>query len=180
MANVIDLTQIANIILQIDGTTLAGVLILLTIRSFVSENDPRRSRFQIQPNWVVGLVGTPFAFSALIVVFQLLGLLSPNPLDPADVADFEKYNAQLLQAASVFTVIGFLYMIWVFFKINSRVIKKPKEIKKTKLDIRIERFFAKRKRDKRKKEIQKRYEEIFNLKTKSRFSFSNIRSRLHG
>jgi hypothetical protein len=163
--------DVANAILQIDATTLAGVLILLTIRSFVSTKDPAKARYAIRPSWVVGLVGTPFAFSAMMVLFSMIGVFSPVP--PSGINYAQQDMGSSVSVAGMFTIVGFLYMIVVFFKINMPV-KKPKEVKEDPLTKIINKFLKQRTRRKRIKGIRKRYEKIFKTQS-SRFSrFSQI------
>lgn len=149
---------VANSILQIDGTTLAGILILLTIRSFVSTKEPTKLRYAIRPSWVVGLVGTPFAFSAMVVLFPMVGMFSPVPSSGINYA--QQDMGSTIGVAGGFTMVGFLYMIAVFFKINM-AIKKPKEIKEDPIAKIINKFLKRRSRGKMRKEMRKRYQKFF-------------------
>lgn len=150
-----ELSHIADIVLQIDATTLAGILILLTIRSFVFERENKLMKHLPKPSWVVGLVGTPFAFSAIVVLFYMMNPLTPAPpLPTPDSIEIASDNQQIFFATG-FTVIGFLYMVWVFFKINMREKKKSKNIERNWFEQRIYKFKMKRKRKKLRKEMGK-------------------------
>ncbi len=157
-----DLSQIVNTVLQIDATVIAGILILLTIRSFIFEREGKVSKHIPKPSWVVGLVGTPFAFSAILLLLHLMAVV--NPANSKESFD----DSGIIFFGMGFTVIGFMYMIWIFFQINMRK-KKQKIIKKNWIEKKLEKFEVNQRRKKSKKEIITRYENIFK-KPSSRFS----------
>lgn len=106
-------------ILQIDATVIAGVLILLTVTSFVEQRDAQSSKPLFKPRRAVGYVGIPFALSAIIALFASIPILPGAPLTA------ENENTLLVIAGGL-TLAGFTYMIAVFVKIN--MIKEGEEI----------------------------------------------------
>ena len=150
-----EMTSLCTIVLQVDATVIAGILILLTIRSFVYETDKIKIREIIKPNWAVSFVGSPFAGSAIFALMTLGNTKSPNSETIADLS-------------ISLAVIGFLYMIIVFAKLY--LIEMP-EIQPEKLP-RIARWRYYRNRKKKQKEmrekikkemgkIRERYRKIF-------------------
>lgn len=106
-------------ILQIDATVIAGILILLTITSFVEQRDTQSSKPVLKPRKAVGYVGIPFALSAIIA------LLASMPLTPSAKIAAQDQDSLLIIAIGL-TLIGFGYMIGVFIQINR--IKEGEEI----------------------------------------------------
>ena len=94
----------ANNLLQIDGVVIAGILILLTIKSFKGEIKDQRTRIKLTPKQAAGYVILPFAISAISII---IGTLIPT------------YDAGNFLIASIFSIIGFVYLIIVIFALNT-------------------------------------------------------------
>ena len=89
-----------NSILQVDGTVIAGVLILLTIRYTRKEKLTREA----------GFVPVPFAISAIF------GLFDAMYMDVTDQTTFTGINIISLLSVA-FTMLGFVYLILFLRKI---------------------------------------------------------------
>ena len=93
----------ANSILQVDGTVIAGILILLTIKSFKKDGSELPTKIKLTPKQACGYVIVPFSISAAFMIFGSL------------VTTFDMTGFQL---ASISTIIGFVYLIVVIIAIN--------------------------------------------------------------
>ena len=93
----------ANSLLQIDGVVIAGILILLTIKSFKGEKKEQRTSIKLTPKQAVAYVILPFAISAISIIS---GTLMPF------------YDTGSFLIAGIFSIIGFVYLIVVIFAIN--------------------------------------------------------------
>lgn len=89
----------AGIILQVDGTVIAGVLILLTIKSVMSGTELKKD---------AGFVAIPFACSAIVALADDLNL--PITMNGSNI---------LLLISVIFAMIGFVYLV-VFLKRMTR------------------------------------------------------------
>ncbi len=93
-----------NNLLQINGVVIAGILILLTIKSFKGEIKGQRTYIRLTPKQAVAYVIVPFSFSAMSII---TGTLIPA------------YDAGSFVLASILSIIGFVYLIIVVFSINA-------------------------------------------------------------
>jgi hypothetical protein len=94
----------ANNLLQIDGVVIAGILILLTIKSFKGEIKGQRTRIKFTPKQAVAYIILPFSISAISII---IGTLIPL------------YDASSFLIASIFSIIGFVYLVIVIFAIST-------------------------------------------------------------
>ncbi len=93
----------ANNLLQIDGVVITGILILLTIKSFKGNTKEQLTRIKFTPKQAVAYVILPFSISAISII---IGSLTPTG------------DANSFLIASIFSIIGFVYLIVVIFAIN--------------------------------------------------------------
>ncbi len=58
----------ANNLLQIDATVIAGILVLLTVKSFKGEYYEQPTRIRLTPKQAAGYVVLPFSISAISII----------------------------------------------------------------------------------------------------------------
>lgn len=103
------LTIDPNILLQIDATVIAGILILLTVSSFTGEGViSLRIPFDWNPRSIVAVTTIPFSVSALSLVWASMTAIPTANVLTVVIAYL--LNAFVAPMASVF---GFAYMVWI-------------------------------------------------------------------
>ncbi len=158
----------SNILIQVDATIIAGVLILLTIGSVFPFVTNRRISFPLTPATAVGVILFPFGLSIICLLYPDLINNSPMP----DIFGFVPYAFGF---ALFSTIIGFIYMFFVIITIvhaEDIISRKRKKITyKIRLAnkiikvIKFTRIFSSeyRKRNKKRKLMIKKYKK--NLQT---------------
>ncbi|MGI0026365.1 MAG: hypothetical protein ACREAD_00795 [Nitrosopumilaceae archaeon] len=109
-----------NNILQVNGTVIAGILILLTIKSFKGDHNETFTRIKITPKDAVAYVIIPFSISAIIAVSDAFKITTTQTNSTG--IDW------LLIGSAIFTVIGFVYLAIVIFAI-SKMAKSGESLK---------------------------------------------------
>ena len=99
-----------NNILQVDGTVIAGILILLTIKSFKGDHNEAFTKIKLTPKDAVAYVILPFSISAIIAVSDAFKVITTQTTQTEiDI---------LLILSAIFTVIGFVYLVIVILAIS--------------------------------------------------------------
>ena len=100
----------ANNLLQVDGTVIAGIMILLTIKSFKGDHSEAFTKIKLTPKDAVAYVIFPFSISAIIAVSDAFKVTTTQTTQTG--------IDMLLILSAIFTVIGFVYLVIVIFAIS--------------------------------------------------------------
>src|SRR5438132_14389857 len=95
-----------NILLQVDATVIAGVLILLTISVFSGKGILQlKIPFDWNPRSMVAMIIVPFAVSAILIIWSSMNSIPTAA--PAEIYFNGLSNTLLAPVASIF---GFIYL----------------------------------------------------------------------